>query len=72
MEKKMIKIEAVTLEEAYSNAALKLECSVTELAIEVVQSPSNGFLGLFKKSAIIVATIDSKVAVTNVESKEVK
>ena len=51
----MIKIEAVTLEEAYKNAASSLECSVTELKIEVVQSPSSGFLGLFKKSAIIVA-----------------
>ncbi|WP_455756739.1 Jag N-terminal domain-containing protein [Sulfurimonas sp.] len=51
----MIKIEAITLEEAYQNAASSLECSVTELKIEVVQSPTKGFLGLFKKSAIIVA-----------------
>jgi len=51
----MIKIEAITLEEAYQNAASSLECSVTELKIEVVQAPSKGFLGLFKKSAIIVA-----------------
>ena len=56
----MIKIEAITLEEAYQNAASSLECSVTELRIEVVQSPSNGFLGLFKKSAIIVATKEIK------------
>ena len=55
MEKKMIKIVSVTLEEAYKDAASALECSVTELNIEVVQSPSSGFLGLFKKSAIIVA-----------------
>ncbi|QOY51512.1 Jag N-terminal domain-containing protein [Candidatus Sulfurimonas baltica] len=52
----MIKIESVTLEEAYKSAALKLECSVTELNVEVVQSPSSGFLGLFKKSAIIIVT----------------
>lgn len=51
----MTKIEAVTLEQAYKDAALELECSVTQLKIEVVQVPSNGFLGLFKKSAIIVA-----------------
>ncbi|MCD6172778.1 MAG: Jag N-terminal domain-containing protein [Sulfurimonas sp.] len=57
----MIKIEAGTLEEAYKNAATSLECSVTELKIELVQSPSNGFLGLFKKSAIIVAVKDKKV-----------
>ena len=52
----MIKVEAITLEEAYSNAACELDCSVTELVIEVVQYPSSGFLGLFRKKAIIVAT----------------
>jgi len=56
----MIKIEAITLEEAYSQAATKLECSVTQLKIEVVQVPSKGVLGLFKKPAIIVATVDSE------------
>ncbi len=56
----MIKIESATLEGAYSAAASKLECSVTQLRIEVVQYPSNGFLGIFKKSAIIVAAIDKK------------
>ena len=56
----MIKIEAITLEEAYSSAALKLECSITELQIEVVQTPSSGFLGLFKKKAIIVAVPKAK------------
>lgn len=51
----MIKIESTTLEEAYQDAASSLECSVTQLKIEVVQYPSGGFLGLFKKTAIIVA-----------------
>ncbi|NOR58510.1 MAG: protein jag [Sulfurimonas sp.] len=51
----MIKIESTTLEEAYQDAASTLECSVTQLKIEVVQYPSSGFLGLFKKTAIIVA-----------------
>jgi len=51
----MIKIESATLEEAYRDAASSSECSVTQLKIEVVQYPSKGFLGLFKKSAIIVA-----------------
>ncbi|MDQ7067147.1 MAG: Jag N-terminal domain-containing protein [Sulfurimonas sp.] len=51
----MLKIEASTLEIAYKNAADQLECSITQLKIEVVQVPSKGFLGLFKKSAIIVA-----------------
>ncbi len=53
----MIKIESTTLEEAYGDAASSLKCSVTELVVEVVQHPTNGFLGFFKKSAIIVATI---------------
>jgi spoIIIJ-associated protein len=52
----MIKIEALTLEEAFKNAASSLECSVTELKVEVVQYPSRGMMGLFKKNAIIVAT----------------
>lgn len=52
----MIKIESTTLEEAYTKAAESLACSVTELNVEVVQVPSKGMLGLFKKNAIIVAT----------------
>lgn len=56
----MIKIEAVTLEGAFNDAAKALDCSVTQLAVEVVQAPSNGFLGLFKKKAIIVATIKNE------------
>ncbi len=51
----MIKIEAATLEEAYAKAASKLGCSVINLNIEVVQTPASGFLGFFKKTAIIVA-----------------
>ena len=56
----MIKIESETLEGAYNKAASSLECSVTELKIEVVQHPSKGVLGLFKKSAIIVAIKEIK------------
>ena len=59
----MIKIEAVTLEDAFNDAATSLKCSVTELAIEVVQVPSSGFLGFFKKNAIIVATVKKDVQV---------
>jgi spoIIIJ-associated protein len=51
----MIKIEAQTLESAYSQAAEKLSCSITQLNIEIIQAPTNGFLGLFRKQAIIVA-----------------
>ncbi len=56
----MIKIEAQTLEEAYKNASFSLKCSVVELKVEVVQYPSCGVLGLFKKKAIIVAVRDQE------------
>lgn len=71
----MIKIEASTLEEAYMQAATSLKCSVTELKIEVVQSPSKGLFGLFSKKAIIVAIIDSetvKDTVPEVKKTKVK
>ena len=56
----MIKIEAQTLEEAYKNASFSLKCSVVELKVEVVQYPSRGILGLFKKKAIVVAVRDQE------------
>lgn len=69
----MIKIEAVTLEGAFNDAATALDCSVTQLAVEVVQAPSSGFLGLFKKKAIIVATIKKESApASNEEEIEVE
>jgi len=68
----MIKIEAVTLEKAYKDAAATLKCSVTEMVVEVVQAPSSGFLGFFKKPAIIVATIDKKRVVPEVEKTPVE
>jgi spoIIIJ-associated protein len=53
----MKKIEAPTLELAYAKAAREFGCSVTLLQVEIVQFPSNGILGLFKKSAIIIANL---------------
>lgn len=47
--------EAKTLEEAYERASEALECSIVELDIEIIQSPSKGFLGFFSKTAIIKA-----------------
>ena len=55
MDMQMKRIEADTLEEAYSKAAKELSCSVTEINYEIVQHPTSGVMGLFKKSAIIVA-----------------
>jgi len=52
----MTKVEAPTLEEAYTKAAEALECSISELQYEVVQHPSKGIFGLFGKPAVIVAT----------------
>ncbi|MBD3791046.1 MAG: Jag N-terminal domain-containing protein [Campylobacterales bacterium] len=52
----MKKIKAPTLEEAYEEAAKALGCSVTDLKYEVIQHPSSGIFGLFKKEAIIVAS----------------
>lgn len=51
----MIRIESETLEQAYKDAASSLECSAAELLIEVIQVPSKGFIGFFKKNAVIVA-----------------
>ena len=52
----MKKIKAPTLEAAYEEAAKALGCSVTNLKYEVIQHPSSGIFGLFKKEAIIVAS----------------
>ena len=67
----MIKIEAPTLQEAYSQAAAQLSCSVIDLEINILQNGSNGFLGMFKKNAIIEATRKGSKPLKEVhESKE--
>ncbi|WP_345993584.1 Jag N-terminal domain-containing protein [Sulfurimonas sp. HSL-1716] len=58
----MIKIESATLQDAYEKAAMHFSCSVTELQVEVLQHPSSGFLGFFKKTAIIVASCKNDFA----------
>lgn len=68
----MIKIEAVTLEGAFNDAAAALDCSVTQLAVEVVQAPSSGFLGFFKKKAIIVATVKNESSHEKKDIQEVR
>ena len=55
-----MKIEANTLQEAFQKAAEQLNCSVTELDIKVLQHPSSGFLGFFKKTAIIEANLENQ------------
>jgi len=51
----MIKIEAWSLEEAYTLASEKLKCSITEIEYDMVQYPSKGFLGIGRKKAILIA-----------------
>jgi spoIIIJ-associated protein len=51
----MKKFEALTLEEAYAEAAKEFSCSITELEIQIIQNPTKGFLGIGRKPAIIVA-----------------
>ncbi len=63
MDMQMKRIEADTLEEAYSKAAQALSCSVTEINYEIVQHPTSGVMGLFKKTAIIVA-VKKSISVT--------
>ncbi|MDR0762571.1 MAG: Jag N-terminal domain-containing protein [Campylobacteraceae bacterium] len=48
-----MRVEASSLEEAYSKAAKELSCSVTELDLQVLQYPKSGFLGIGKKKAIV-------------------
>ena len=50
-----MRIEADDLQAAYEKAASELNCSVTQLDVVVLQAPSSGFLGFFKKNAIIEA-----------------
>ena len=61
-----MRIEAANLQEAFQKAAQELNCSVTELDIKILQNPSAGFLGFFKKTAIIEAVKEGA------ENKEVK
>jgi spoIIIJ-associated protein len=63
----MIKIEAWSLEEAYTLASEQLGCSITEIEYEITQYPSNGFLGIGRKKAILVA-IQKEVAKKPIES----
>jgi len=46
-----------TLEEAYENASQALQCSITDLQIDIIQAPSKGFFGFFIKKAIISASL---------------
>lgn len=67
----MKKFEASTLELAYTQASNEFNCSVTQLQVEIVQFPSNGILGLFKKSAIIVASLSQTHQIPSKQETEI-
>lgn len=64
----MKKIVEKSLEAALIKASNELHCSVADLEYEVVQNPSNGFLGLGKKEAIII--VDNKVRESSIDSRQ--
>lgn len=67
----MKRIEAKTLDEAYAQAKEFFNCSISDIKIETIQQHSNGFLGFFKKPAIIIAVLDKKEQ-DNSQKSEVK
>lgn len=55
-----MRIEDKNLQDALTKAAKELHCSVLDLEYELIQRPSSGFLGLFKKNAIIEVKSSAK------------
>ena len=56
-----MRIEAPTLQEAFQKAAQELGCSVTKIDVErIIQHPSGGIFGLFKKNAIIEVVVEGQ------------
>ncbi len=68
----MKKFEADRLENVYDLAKKEFECSITELVIEIIQQPTNGFLGFGKKKAIICAYKKESFAQKTQETKVYK
>lgn len=68
----MKKFEAKSLEEVYELATAEFDCSITDLDIDIVQQPSNGFLGFGRKNAIIDATLKRRHRSQNKHNKNHK
>jgi spoIIIJ-associated protein len=49
----LYRVEVSSFDEAYQKALKKFNCDLSELNIEIIQTPNNGFLGFFKKKLII-------------------
>jgi len=67
----MKKVEAPTLEQAYTEASKMLECSISELHCEVVQHPSKGIFGFLKKNAIIMAKCKNETSQDEASENEI-
>lgn len=63
----MRKIVEKSIEAALIKASAELGCSVVDLEYEVVQKPSDGFLGLGKKEAVII--VDKKQEIAQQDTK---
>ncbi|OUR71666.1 hypothetical protein A9Q76_05025 [Arcobacter sp. 31_11_sub10_T18] len=57
----MKQFEAKSLEEVYELASNEFNCSITQLEIDIIQQPSNGFLGFGKKNAIVTCELKQHV-----------
>lgn len=55
-----MKIEAIDLQSALTEASRSLECSVMDLEYEIIQHPRKGFFGFGRKKAIIEAKAKKK------------
>ncbi|CZE48771.1 Jag N-terminal domain-containing protein [Campylobacter geochelonis] len=67
-----MKIEATTLQEAITKASQEIGCSVVDLDIKVIQHPSKGLFGFFKKSAIIEARSEKEIYKKHSQKQESK
>ncbi len=67
-----MRIEADNLDDAFLKAAKELNCSVTQLDIQIIQHPSSGLLGFFKKTAIIDVVKEGEARAKKTKQKEVK
>jgi spoIIIJ-associated protein len=68
------RVSATTLEEAYKKASKEFNCSIIDLDITIVQNHSSGFMGLFKKDAIIEInnkTIESNSNLLNIDRDKI-
>lgn len=69
---KMARFEGKTVEQAKAAAAIQLGCTVDKLTFKLIQAPKKGWLGLFRKPAIIEATEPTTLSVIKSDHKPVQ